>query len=144
MFGAVSELELLACYVQEKGEQQTFKQDKCSLSIMKFLDTYFVTKKLQNVDCNLIIYTSKPMDIIKVSTLSLDDCNHIINLLVTLNTFGNGEDYITSFRGLYFYFAWICIEIFQAATDCLIWCVMFIFHDRGNHQQSKGNLIHGR
>ena len=43
MFGAVSELELLACYVQEKGEQQTFKQDKCSLSIIKFLDAYYVT-----------------------------------------------------------------------------------------------------
>ena len=44
MLGAVSELELLACYVQEKGEQQKFKQYKCSLSIIKFLDTYYDTE----------------------------------------------------------------------------------------------------
>ena len=48
MFGTDFEIELLACYVQEKGEQQTFKQDKCSLSILSFLDTYYVTEILQN------------------------------------------------------------------------------------------------
>ena len=47
MFGTDFEIELLACYVQEKGEQQTFKQDKCCLSIIKFLDTYYATETLQ-------------------------------------------------------------------------------------------------
>ena len=44
MFGTDFEIELLACYVQEKGEQQKFKQYKCSLSIIKFLDTYYDTE----------------------------------------------------------------------------------------------------
>ena len=49
MFGTDFEIELLACYVQEKGEQQTFKQDKCCLSIINFLDTYYATETLQNI-----------------------------------------------------------------------------------------------
>ena len=47
MFGTDFEIELLACYVQEKGEQQTFKQEESCLSIINFLDTYYATKTLQ-------------------------------------------------------------------------------------------------
>ena len=99
MLGTVSELELLACYVQEKGEQQTFKQDKCSLSILSFLDTYYVTEILQD-DGNAFLCTSKCVGIIRLSILPSNICNDIHHLLVTLITFGNRNDYITSIRGL--------------------------------------------
>ena len=48
MFGTEFENELLACYVQEKGEQQSFKQDKSFLFIINFVGTYYATETLQN------------------------------------------------------------------------------------------------
>ena len=86
MFGTDFEIELSACYVQEKGEQQTFKQDKFCLSIINFLDTYYATETYR---CYWTVYIG-PSNV----------CNDINHLLVTLITFGNRNDYITSFRVL--------------------------------------------
>ena len=71
MFGTEFENELLACYVQEKGEQQSFKQDKSFLFIINFVGTYYATETLLRYHQIVHIRPS-------------NDYNKINHLLVTL------------------------------------------------------------